>query len=38
MFIFFGVVYVCGLIGMAGVTIHEVFELGKMAAEIADKL
>ena len=38
MFLFFGAIYVCGLIGMAGVTIHEVVEITRAAAEVIEKL
>ena len=38
MFLFFGAIYVCGLIGMAGVTIHEVVEIARAAAEVIEKL
>ena len=38
MFIFFGAIYVCGLIGMVGVTIHEVIEIARIATEVAENL
>ena len=36
--LFFGAIYVCGLIGMAGVTIGQIIEVGEMAAKIVETL
>ena len=39
--LFFGAIYVCGFIGMTGVTISQIIEIGKaveQAIEIAEKL
>ena len=38
MFLFFGAIYVCGLIGMTGVTIAQIIEVAKVAEQIAEAL
>ena len=38
MLLFFGAIYVCGLLGMTGVTIGQIIEIGKMVEPIIDKL
>ena len=38
MFLFFGVVYIFGFLGMSGITIAQIIEVSKAAEQIAEAL